>query len=72
LVDQLRQFYPATHPVIVYEATSLPQGRPKIIKTSLDSIRKEQLTGISTLYLPPATEKEIDKEMCERLGMSDF
>lgn len=69
LLEQIRKFYPADHPVFIYEATALPQGKPKIIKTSLDTIRKEDLTGISTLYLPPAIKNEVDKEMCERLGL---
>jgi precorrin-3B methylase len=69
LIEQLRTHYPATHPVIIYEATSLPQGRPKIVKAKLDTIRKDQLTGISTLYLPPAITNEVDKDMCARLGL---
>jgi hypothetical protein len=70
LVEQLQKFYPASHPVVIYEAPALPQGLPKIIKTSLDTIRKEDLTGISTLYLPPAVKNELDQEMYKRLGLS--
>jgi hypothetical protein len=69
LVERLQEFYPATHPIIIYEATSLPQGRPKIIKASLDTIRKDHLTGISTLYLPPVVTNDVDKDMCRRLGL---
>lgn len=70
LLERLRMFYPTTHPVIIYEATQMPQGRPKIIKSSLESITKDDLTGISTLYLPPASTLEIDIEMCRRLGIA--
>jgi hypothetical protein len=69
LVEQLRTYYPANHPVVIYEATSLPQGRPKIIKARLDTIRKDNLTGISTLYLPPAVTNNVDRDMCQRLGL---
>jgi len=69
LVEQLMKFYPASHPVVVYEATALPQGKPKIVKTTLDTISKDDLTGISTLYLPPAVERFIDEGMCKRLGL---
>jgi siroheme synthase len=69
LIERLGQFYPTSHPVIIYEATALPQGRPKIVKTTLDTIRKDDLTGISTLYLPPATTNDLDKSMCKRLGL---
>jgi siroheme synthase len=69
LVEHLQKFYPTTHPVIIYEATTLPQGKPKIIKSRLDTIHKDQLTGISTLYLPPVVENGVDKDMCQRLGL---
>jgi hypothetical protein len=69
LIEQLSAFYPATHPVIVYEATSLPQGRPKILRSRLDTISKGDLTGISTLYLPPAVTNDVDRDMCQRLGL---
>lgn len=72
LIKRLREYYPAAHPVIIYEAASLPQGRPVIIATSLDVIQKEQLTGISTLYLPPAVSNEVDKDMCRRLGLAQL
>jgi precorrin-3B methylase len=70
LIERLRTFYPGTHPVIIYEGAQLPQGRPKIVKSSLTSITKDDLTGISTLYLPPAATLQVDQEMCQRLGLS--
>ena len=72
LIERLRAFYPATHPVIIYEAASLPQARPKIIKTRLDTIQKHQLTGISTLYLSPAATNDVDEVMCQRLGLQQM
>jgi len=69
LVEKLQKFYPASHPVIIYEASALPQVPPKIVQVTLDTIRKDQLTGISTLYLPPAVRNETDQEMVKRLGL---
>jgi hypothetical protein len=69
LIERLRTFYPSTHPVIIYEATQLPQGHPTIIKSNLDVITKDDLTGVSLLYLPPAKALNIDREMCSRLGL---
>ncbi|MFY2559932.1 SAM-dependent methyltransferase [Corallococcus terminator] len=69
LIERLQMFYPTSHPVIIYEASFLPQGRPLIVKTTLGSIRKDELTGISTLYFPPAIKNEIDQDMCRRLGL---
>jgi precorrin-3B methylase len=69
LIERLRMFYPAAHPVIIYQATQLPQGRPQIIKSSLDIITSDKLTGIATLYLPPVEIHKVDAAMCERLGL---
>jgi precorrin-4 methylase len=69
LIEELHRHYPQDHPVVIYEAASLPQMRPTIVQERLDTIRKEQLTGISTLYLPPVSAGEIDEDMCRRLGM---
>ncbi len=55
--------------MIVYEAAQLPQGYPKIIRSTLGTITKDDLTGIATLYLPPAKLNEVDRAMCERLGI---
>jgi precorrin-3B methylase len=70
LVEQLRKFYPADHPVVIYEAASLPQERPKIIRVTLRTFCQQDLTGISTLYLPPAVTPQVDQEMCQRLGIT--
>jgi hypothetical protein len=69
LIDRLQTFYPASHPVIIYEAAQFPHDRCKMIKLSLESITKDDLTGVSLLYLPPAATQEIDKEMLRRLGL---
>ena len=53
LIEKLQMFYPASHPVVIYEAAQMPQGRPKIVKSTLDTITKDDLTGISTLYHRP-------------------
>jgi siroheme synthase len=69
LIERLMMFYPGNHPVVIYEAAQLPQGRPKMIRASLDSITKDDLSGISTLYLPPAMSLQVNVEMGKRLGI---
>jgi precorrin-3B methylase len=69
LIERLRIFYSDAHPIIIYDATMLPQGRPRIIMSTIGSITKDDLTGISTLYLPPAEVQNVDMEMCRRLGL---
>ena len=69
LVDELRRHYPADHPVYIYEAASFPHMLPTISRSSLDVITAADLTGISTLYLPPAELAPIDRELTARLDL---
>ena len=69
LIERLHMFYPTNHPVVIYEAAQMPHGRPKIIMSSLGSLVKDALTGISTLYIPPLSSRPVDKWMCSRLGI---
>ena len=70
LIERLRTFYPGNHPVVVYEAAQMPQCMPHIQVLALDAIGKDDLTGISTLYLPPAVPLVVDRDMFRRLGMA--
>lgn len=69
LLEHLRKFYPADHTVIVYDASPYPHLPPEIQQLTLATIGKEHLSGISTLYLPPARTPQIDEAMCEKLGL---
>ncbi|MDB6132783.1 MAG: hypothetical protein JWM59_1026 [Verrucomicrobiales bacterium] len=69
LVEYLGKFYPADHTVVIYDASTYPHLPPIISTKTLDAVRAEDLSGISTLYLPPAKSPEIDRAMLERLGL---
>lgn len=69
LVEALQKIYPKDHPVVVYDGSQFPQIRPKIQILNLTTISSKHLSGISTLYLPPAVTPHVDKKMCERLGL---
>lgn len=69
LVEYLRQTYPGDHTVVVYDASTYPHLPPVIRSTTLDAVRAEDLSGISTLYLPPSVTPEIDHDMLRRLGL---
>ena len=69
LIESLQRIYPEDHPVVVYDGSQFPQFRPKIQKLSLSTISSDHLSGISTLYLPPAVTPGVDSEMCSRLGL---
>jgi siroheme synthase len=58
LVDRLLRDYPANHPVTIYEAATLPIGRPRIDSLPLAQLAHAPLHMHSTLVLPPARPLE--------------
>lgn len=71
LVDYLLQFYPPTHPVVVYEATTHVLFESRIEPTTLAALRTAHLTAISTLYVPAGVTKTYDPEMFIKLGIPE-
>jgi precorrin-6B methylase 1 len=63
LVDYLLTFYAEAHPAIVYEASPYPVGPADIGEFTLGNVRKAELDGMSTLYLPPAADAPEDTGM---------
>lgn len=53
LVTYLLKFYPAQHPVVVYEAAQFPVCEPVLKNTTIGEIGSLKLSGIDTLYIPP-------------------
>jgi uncharacterized protein YabN with tetrapyrrole methylase and pyrophosphatase domain len=70
LVERLLEDYPGDHGVVVYEASPYPVAEPVIERVRLDRVSHAPLTALSTLYVPPATERPSDAEMAVRLGFS--
>jgi uncharacterized protein YabN with tetrapyrrole methylase and pyrophosphatase domain len=69
LVETLLEVYPATHEVVVYEASTLPITPPKIVRVALTELAAAPVTALSTLYVPPLEERDTDMEMARRLGL---
>lgn len=69
LVEYLQRFYTRDHEVIVYEASMYPHLRSIVKKLTLGTISKDDLTGISSLYIPPMENPAFDREMGVRLGL---
>ncbi len=63
LVQRLAQFYPLSHPVIVYEAAMLPVTQPMIAQIPLYSLSEFPITAAMTLYIPPARGRSPDPAM---------
>lgn len=58
MVDRLLRDYPADHPVTIYEAATLPIGRPRIDTVPLGELARATLHMHSTLVVPPARPLE--------------
>jgi precorrin-2 methylase len=69
LVDYLREFYPADHEVIGYEAPPYPIMQPVVERSTLGELVGADLRPGMTLVVPPATEAAADRTMAQRLGM---
>ena len=52
LVEKLRQFYPATHRVCIYEAAVFSISKPRCERRNLDDIATSEPTSMSTLFIP--------------------
>lgn len=69
LAARLAEHYGPDHEVVVYEATPYPIGRPTIERCRLDDLAAADVSGMSSLYVPPLNVAAADAEMRSRLGM---
>jgi hypothetical protein len=69
LAEYLSSFYGHDFEAILYEAAQYPVCKPKVRRVKLGELAESKPTGISTLYIPPATLRSRDDAMIERLGL---
>lgn len=60
LVGRLQELYGSEHAVVIYEAAQHPLARPRVLNRSLDQLTKDDLTAISTMFIPPASPPPIN------------
>lgn len=70
LVEQLNEWYPLEHEVILYEAPNLPTQAPRIERVSLAQLPFSQLSSITTLLIPPAKQLEFNHQVLAKLGIT--
>lgn len=71
LRDYLRNFYPAHHRVVFYEAAIFPPEKPRIEWLNLNDISGVNCTGLTTLFVPPLVGARVpDMDMLRRLRAS--
>ncbi|MCS6236896.1 hypothetical protein G3495_17560 [Shewanella baltica] len=69
LVEQLHQWYPLDHQVVIYEAANLPIQAPRIEYLPLSKLPEANLSPISTLLIPPAKKLEYNYAILTKLGI---
>jgi tetrapyrrole methylase family protein / MazG family protein len=70
LIKRLLMKYDSNHEVILYEAAQYSCLESRIEKLPLEKLSSAKFSSISTLYIPPARKKAIDKKMIADLGIN--
>lgn len=70
LAEVLLESYPPNHPIVIYEATTLPFPGPTVISTPLSRLPHSPVSALSTLWIEPLTNRAPDPDMIQRLGLS--
>jgi len=71
LVDRLRDFYPADHATVLYEASSYAVCGPVITRQPLGRLASADVTPMATLVVPPLATRPPDPTMLARLGLTE-
>lgn len=71
LVELLAMDYPLTHPVIAYEAATLPITAPRMDEMRLSDLVDADLRLQTTLVFPPAMPMQRNQAMLDRLAAID-
>lgn len=68
LVDRLLELYDAAHPVVLYEAATLPIQTPRMETVALGALASADIRMHTTLVIAPAAPLVPDEAMFERLA----
>lgn len=71
LAEVLSELYPASHPLVLYEAAVLPILEPTILPITLRDLPAAPVSVASTLYVPPLAIAEPDPAVRQRLGLAE-
>jgi hypothetical protein len=63
LTTALRRYYPARHPVVLYEAAQFPGCRPLIKRIPLARMPEVPVYTMTTLYLRPKRSRLSDRKI---------
>ena len=68
--EKLLKSYPANHEIYLYEASLYPGIKSRIRSFNLITLIEQEITSISTLYIPGLKGKKVNKEMIIRLKLN--
>lgn len=60
LRDRLSQLYSPSHEVTIYEAAQHPLARPRVLVKPVGELTHEDVSAISTMFIPPRSAPEPD------------
>lgn len=66
---KLKQYYPSTHQVVLYEASMYPGIEPKINEFLLDELEHQVIETLSTLYIPPLPQRKPNLEILSKFSI---
>lgn len=70
LKERLLEYYPLNQKIYLYEASLYPAIAPKIECSILEKLEQLPFTPISSLYIKPLPQPDINEEALKRLGIS--
>jgi hypothetical protein len=69
LLEKLLRFYPPTHKVCVYEAALYSVSRPRCDWCDLGQLTRQEINGISTLFIPELNLAKYDRYFLDKLNL---
>jgi uncharacterized protein YabN with tetrapyrrole methylase and pyrophosphatase domain len=70
LVERLVELYGPDHEVVVYEAATHPLAERRVTVHRISDLVPADVTGISTMFVPPSAPAPFDQDMARRLGLA--
>jgi tetrapyrrole methylase family protein / MazG family protein len=67
LKNKLLNYYPSSHAAILYEASLYPGIESLIQPFLLEHIEEQDISTLSTLYIPPINQRKVNKQILEQL-----
>jgi uncharacterized protein YabN with tetrapyrrole methylase and pyrophosphatase domain len=69
LCNYLRNYYIEEQPMCIYEAAILPTQKPRIEWLKLSDLNQAKIKPISTLYIPPMTQRIVSNKYLDLLAI---